>query len=117
MSLPGFNAEASLFRIRGNYRLPANNSCLATPQVYAAALTKPVMQGIDDCWIAMTIAQQIVRSTGAVSDAAHIVHIHVLSLPEVLDHNLQMAAQHEFKIKGNLPAQAEWNVVQSEKSP
>jgi hypothetical protein len=68
-------------------------------------------------WIAMTIAQLIVRATGAVSDAAHIVHIHVLSLPEALNHNLRMVAQHEFKIKGNLPAQGRMNIVQSEKVP
>jgi hypothetical protein len=65
----------------------------------------------------MTIAQLIVRATGAVSDAAHIVHIHVLSLPEALNHNLRMVAQHEFKIKGNLPAQGRMNIVQSEKVP
>jgi hypothetical protein len=64
----------------------------------------------------MTIAPPIVRAAGAVSEAPPIVHIHVLSLPEGLDNNFQMVGQHEFKIKGNLPAQAEWNIVQSEKS-
>jgi hypothetical protein len=51
VNVPRFNAEAALYRPSKNYRLPANRPYLtANPGVQPAALTKPIVQSIED-WL------------------------------------------------------------------
>jgi hypothetical protein len=49
MNLPGFTAEASLYGNRLSYRFLANGAYL-NAKVYPTALTKPIMQGVED-WL------------------------------------------------------------------
>jgi hypothetical protein len=51
MNLPGFTAEGSLYRSSGNYRQKARGTYGVILQVHPTALTKPIVQTIED-WLA-----------------------------------------------------------------